>query len=631
MNDESHVNVLEKFIAQSAHQRGQRSSFPWVRVVVCVALYLLVMRIQATQDIPDYVNGILAQIQAILSLYLALSVLRTGFFVALGLNVFNLGSIFIAVVLMHKTSAVTGLIVVGFNLISITIISILASRNARHLAEVMHQKEELLHLSKSIVESKEELSRQNGELIQAYQLISKNEEKLSFLAYFDTLTELPNRKMMLDRLDLLVSLAHKNRASFAVVFIDLDDFKKINDTMGHQIGDALIVAVAARLNALVQKDDLLGRLGGDEFALIIQQELRDEEILHYVDHLRASLEQVFHIERYELFIRASFGISIYPQDGCSPTELIQCADTAMYKAKETGKNGIYFFRKEMQDEILQKMDFETKLQAALQHEEFFVVFQPQYYAQTSVLRGLEALVRWQSPDYGLVSPLRFIATAEETGLIVPLGQWILRTACLKFKGLIERYHFNDVILSVNISAIQFDDPGFIAMLQAVLDESGLPPQNLELEITESVLIKSLDQTRRILDAVKAIGVKIALDDFGTGYSSLRYLQLLPIDTLKIDKSFVDHIRPLEESQQIIGGIIALVHQMNIQVVAEGVENEAQLDYLCREECDAIQGNLLGKAIPLPDLLKILDSCSPGAYQARPIPILLEKPVVSLPN
>jgi diguanylate cyclase (GGDEF)-like protein len=597
------AGMFDQYLDKRAYQQAEHPSVQWIKIFVCVSSYLVIMALQTSQNVPDYINGIYSQLLALICIYLSVNVARKGFFVSIALNLFNLTSIFLAIFSAHKTTAVTGMITGLSTLVAVSIIHILFNRNAQQFSEVVKQKEELLLLSEEMAASGEELRQQNETLLESYQVISENEEKLNYLAYFDPLTELPNRKMILDRLDLLVHLAQKNNSSFAVVFIDLDDFKKINDTMGHQIGDQVIVSVASRLSDLIHKGDLLGRLGGDEFALIIQQNLRDEDILQYVENLRKNLERSLNIDRFDLSIRASFGISIYPHDGSTPLELIKCADTAMYKAKETGKNSIYFFRKEMQAEIWQKMDFENKLAAALQNEEFFLAFQPQYLANSKTLRGFEALVRWQSPDYGLLGPVKFIPTAEETGLIIPLGQWILHTACYKFKELMEQHDFSDVILSVNISAIQFDDPNFVPMLKNVLAESLLPARNLELEITESVLIKSVEQAIRILAEIKNMGVRIALDDFGTGYSSLRYLQLLPIDTLKIDKSFVDNISNKDRNQQVVGAIISLVHQMNIFVVAEGVENDIQLNYLQNEACDSFQGFLLGRPLTIPEIIK----------------------------
>ncbi len=602
-------NKFRAFLDLYMDKRIQKQIFESrekIEYVACIAAFLVFMGLMTLPGISIPVKGILAQFQVIISIFLALNYSRKGFLAGIILNTLNLVMVILSVVIAGNSNAVTGLVVIIFTIISISIIATLVKRNACQYQEVVKQKEELLVLNREILTSEEELRQQNNELHKSYQIIKSGEERLNFLAYFDTLTELPNRKMILDRLELLVNLSRQNDLSFAVVFIDLDDFKKINDTLGHHVGDALIVSVASRLREKLEKSDILGRLGGDEFALIIQQDIKNEDILPYVDTLRRCLEEKFVIDQHDLYIKASFGIARYPDDGLIPDELIRSADTAMYRVKETGKNGVYFFHREMLDAVLRKLDFEKKIGEALQNGEFFLTFQPLFDIRHDSLRGFETLVRWQSPDLGLVSPYKFIPIAEETRLIVPLGQWILSSACRIFKSLMDHYHLDDMILSVNISAIQFEDANFIPMLERILKQSGLPGKNLELEITESVMIKSLDHTRQILDELKSMGVKIALDDFGTGYSSLRYLQLLPIDTLKIDKSFVDSIQEPTGDVQLIGAIISLVHQLNIFVVAEGVENESQLSYLKEKGCDGVQGFLLGRPMVEPDLVAFLN-------------------------
>lgn len=585
-----------------------------IKYTICVLAYLVFMGLTMHPSFTIPMKGIMAQFEVLISIFLALNFDRKGYHAGIVLNSLNLVMVLYSVLFAGNSNAVTGLVVIIFTIISISIIAALMNRNTRQYEKVVKQREELLVLNREIHRSEEELLHQNNELQKSYQIIKSGEEKLNFLAYFDPLTKLPNRKMILDRLELLVNLSRQSHTSFAVVFIDLDDFKKINDTMGHHVGDALIVSVASRLCGQLDKHDVLGRLGGDEFALVIQQEIKNEDILEYVDNLRQCLEDKFIVDRHELYIKASFGIARFPDDGLIPDELIRSADTAMYRVKESGKNGVYFFHREMLDAVLKKLDFEKKIGEALQNEEFFLTFQPQFDIRNDSLRGFETLVRWQSPDLGLVCPFQFIPIAEETRLIIPLGQWIISNACCTFKSLMDRYHRNDLILSVNISAIQFDDANFIPMLKRALNESGLPGQNLELEVTESIMIKSLDHTRQILNELKTMGVKIALDDFGTGYSSLRYLQLLPIDTLKIDKTFVDSIREPNGDVQLIGAIISLVHQLRIFVVAEGVENESQLAYLKEKGCDGVQGFLLGKPLSIQDLMLLLEDQS--AFQAE---------------
>ncbi len=598
--------ILDQFIEKKVRVKNSQKRENII-FTLCILAYLGLMGSLTIPNVSNAGKGIIAQFEVLLSIYMALSFSKKGFWAGVLLNTANILLIVLTIILAENSGAVTGIVVNVFTILSIWIVSILMSRNEKHISEVIQQKEQLLHLNKEILESEQELKRQNNELQVSYQIIKNGEEKLNYLAFYDTLTKLPNRKMIMDRLELLVNLSRHNALSFFVVFIDLDDFKKINDSLGHSMGDALIVAVASRLRKLVHENDILGRLGGDEFALIIQQDLKDEDVLQYVETLRRSLEQKFRIETHDLAINASFGISKYPRDGIDPNELIRSADTAMYRAKETGKNGVYFFQRDMLNEILTRIDFENHMKKAIENDEFFLVYQPQYNLDGGTLRGFETLIRWQSTAYGLVTPLKFIPVAEDTRLIIPLGKWILLTACKRIVELMEKYQLPDIVLSVNISAIQIEDPDFIFMLKSVLELSGLPPRNLELEITESVMIKSLERTRQILNDLKTMGVMIALDDFGTGYSSLRYLQLLPIDTLKIDKSFIDNISENERNKQVIGAIISLVHQMGIIVVAEGVENDVQLNYLREEKCDGIQGFLLGKPLSSLELVDFLEN------------------------
>lgn len=460
---------------------------------------------------------------------------------------------------------------------------------------VFEKKEEILTLYEEISASEEDLRIQNNILLLNNAEIKGNEEKLNYLAYFDTLTELPNRKMILEQLHKLINVSQKKGLSFYVVFIDIDHFKKVNDTMGHHMGDLLLQSVASRLKESLHDEDLLGRLGGDEFALIIQRNINKEEVLKYIEAKRIRFLEPFPINNTELRSSASFGISVYPQDGEDAIELIKSADTSMYKAKELGKNNVQFFQKEMKFEITQKIELENELLYALKNNEFFLVFQPQYNLLSNHIRGFETLVRWNKPNTGIIGPNNFILLAEEMGLIVPLGEWILRTACEKFKRLQGTFDL-DAYVSVNISPVQMKDKRFLEMTKNVLKDTGLNPENLEIEITESFFIESIQSTIEILNELKRMKIRIALDDFGTGYSSLSYLKALPIDTLKIDKSFVDDISLNALHKLVVGDIISLAHNLGVSVIAEGVEEEHQLTYLKTHDCDCVQGFLLGKPL-----------------------------------
>lgn len=474
----------------------------------------------------------------------------------------------------------------------------------QRLNAVILQKEQIAALFDKLTDSKEALAKKNYELEESHEEIKKNEERLHFLAYYDHLTELPNRKMILERLQLLINLSALEEHTFYVVFIDLDNFKKINDTMGHAFGDRYLQTIAKRLLDIVHTEDLLGRLGGDEFALIIQRNILKEEAFAYIENLRNQLCYDIKTSCSEFKVSASFGISIFPQDGKEPYELLKSADTSMYKAKELGKNNIQFYRTDMNEDILRKVEMESVLLKAYEHNEFFIEYQPQFNVVDHSVRGFEALIRWNSPQYGRVSPLSFIPLAEETGLIIGIGEWVLLTACYHFKELEDRFK-QDVCISVNVSTIQMKDKHFMNVVRKVLHETGLNPQQLELEITESIFIDNIDETLDMFNELKSLGIRIALDDFGTGFSSLNYLRRFPIDTLKIDKSFINDLSNKDSSIRIVGDIISLGHNLDASIVAEGVENKTQLEYLKRANCDCIQGFLVGKPVGINDVENLL--------------------------
>ena len=539
-----------------------------------------------------------------ISVYLVVSAVKNGYIIGVSINVIQFLLVARNVFSRGNISSAPGMILPICTIITITIIYVFSRRLNQKYEEIKEQKEELVTLYEELAITEGELFNQNKQLLEYNQDMKENEEKLNYLAFFDVLTELPNRKMIINRLDILITLSMEKKMKFAMIFIDLDNFKRINDSMGHHAGDLLLQEVALRLKAVIHPDDMLGRLGGDEFALIIQRQLEEDEIVTYLESLRKEILKKFYIEKTELTISASFGISVYPRDGDNSTDLLKCSDTAMYKVKEDGKNGVQFFNKEMKDRIFMRMELEKRLLESIENDELYLVYQPQYRSDTKKLRGFETLIRWNSPELGFVSPVTFIPVAEETKFINQMGRWILRTACKKFKELQDKYHFN-AILSVNISAVQIMEPSFVHMIIGILNETGVHPYNLEIEITESIFISSMDYVIDVLNQLKNIGINIALDDFGTGYSSLSYLQMLPIDTLKIDKVFIDSIIGQGKDKHIVGPIISLVHQMDISVVAEGVEDTTQLDYLREHNCDCIQGYIWGKPLNEDELNKLL--------------------------
>ncbi|MDP4145927.1 MAG: EAL domain-containing protein [Bacillota bacterium] len=419
--------------------------------------------------------------------------------------------------------------------------------------------------------------------------LKEKEDRLKRLAFYDSLTGLPNRHHFMDNLNSSLELAAKDDAKLYVVFIDLDNFKKVNDCMGHYYGDILLKEVSNRFNQVITKSCFLGRLGGDEFAIIIKEITEVEQVETYVKELMNSLRKPVMLNGINCNISASFGISTFPEDGCNVDELLRNADTAMYKAKETGKNNFKLFHKSMSAALLRKLDIENKLLTAIEKDELYLVYQPQFSLEDNKIRGFEALIRWNNKELGFVSPMDFIPLAEETGYIDTIGKWVLKTACSRFYTLQQEFQYYGMI-SVNVSPVQFKSSAFLDMIKEVLLETNLNPKYLELEITESVFIDSFENTIAVFNELKKLGIKISLDDFGTGYSSLSYLQQLPIDTLKIDKSFIKDINKID----IVRSIIDLVHNMNISVVAEGVETEEQLIYLKNAKCDDVQGFLLGK-------------------------------------
>ena len=605
MPNSNEMNYFNRFFYNKEHIY-EKTYISVIKIIVCILLYVSIILIQSHSQSSESIKGIVSQFQVMISVYLVVSVVKKGYVIAVILNIIQIILVTKNVIINGYTNAAPGIVVPVGSIITITIIYLFSRRLKQKFEEINDQKEDLITLYEELAATEEELSQQNKQLLIYNRSMKEKEEKLNYLAFFDILTELPNRKMIINRLDILISLSMKKQMRFALAFIDLDNFKRINDSMGHHAGDLLLQEVAVRLKTVIHQDDMLGRLGGDEFALIIQRQLTQEEILTYVESLRDVLFDKFYIDKTELCVSASFGISVFPQDGNNSTDLLKCSDTAMYKVKEDGKNGVHFFNKEMKDKIFRRIEFEKRLLSSIKNNELFLVFQPQYSSSEKKLRGFEALVRWNSPELGLVSPVEFIPISEETRFIIPMGKWILKTSCEIYKKLQDKYNFTGTI-SVNISAVQIMEPSFLQMVKSILEETGVNPRYLEIEITESVFISSMEYVIGVLNELKKMGIQIALDDFGTGYSSLSYLQLLPIDTLKIDKIFIDGIISREADKQIVGPIISLVHQMDISVVAEGVEKDIQLDYLRNQSCDCIQGFLWGKPLDEENMDQLLQA------------------------
>lgn len=432
----------------------------------------------------------------------------------------------------------------------------------------------------------------------------KAEETIHHQMYYDTLTGLPNRTLFNDRLILALANSHRTGSVLAVVFLNLDRFKIINDTLGHTVGDQLLVSVAERISACLGEGDTLARLSGDTFTLLLPQVQRVDDIAKIAQSIMERFVQPFILSDMEIYTTLSIGIALYPNDGEDADTLMKNADTALSRAKEQGRNNYQFYTPLMNAKASQRLALENSLRRALSREEFIVYYQPQIEAESRRIVGAEVLIRWMHPDLGLVSPAEFIPMAEETGLIIPIGEWVLRTACLQSKAW-QRNGLPAIRVAINLSARQFQQRDLVNMVRETLRETDFDPKLLELEITESIAMQNADYSIAVLNDFKAMGVHISLDDFGTGYSSLNYLKRFPIDTLKIDQSFVRELTINPNDFAIAKAVIALAHSLNLEVMAEGVETEEQMALLKAEQCDMMQGYLFGHPIPVSEFEAML--------------------------
>jgi diguanylate cyclase (GGDEF)-like protein/PAS domain S-box-containing protein len=427
------------------------------------------------------------------------------------------------------------------------------------------------------------------------------EETINFQAYHDLLTKLPNRALLRDRLSLAISQAKRDDDMLAVMFLDLDRFKNINDTLGHIVGDELLQQVSARLKSCIREGDTLARFGGDEFTLLLPKISKvNEDISRVAEKIINELKAPFHIDGNELYVSTSIGISIYPRDGTNIDSLIKYADIAMYHVKDQGKNGYQFYNNEMTTPYFQNLSMESGIRRALENEEFSLVYQPQINLKSGEITGVEALLRWHHPEHGLVPPSEFIPFAEASSLIVDVGQWVLRHACAELKRWRDA-GLPEIRMAINMSARQLAEKDIIKTITRTLKDYGLPGRALELEITENEIMDDMDSVVHKLKELSASGIAIAIDDFGTGYSSLSYLHKLPIHTLKIDRAFIKEMLMSNDRNSIINTIVAMAKGLNLKVIAEGVETQQQLDFLREIDCDTAQGFFFGKPLT-PDVI-----------------------------
>jgi len=443
---------------------------------------------------------------------------------------------------------------------------------------------------------------------QLQRLLRERTAEVDRLAYYDPITQLPNRTLFEDRLAQAVAIARSAGETLGVLFISLDQFKKVNDTLGHAPGDLLLQEFAERLKSCISESDTVARFGSDEFALLQTQIEGTKDVVETIGSLSKVLKFSFDLEGHEVFATSSVGVSLFPMDGADGQTLIQNAGAALYKAKRSGGSNYQFYTADMHKMASSRLALETSLRRAIQNEEFLLHYQPRVSADSLEITGVEALVRWQHPQLGLVLPSEFIPLAEDTGLIVPIGEWVLRHACVQNKRW-QLQGFPALHMAVNMSARQFHEHDVTQTVVRILKETGLAPEHLELELTESSIMRNADFAAGVLNRLKVMGINISIDDFGTGFSSLASLKRLPIDSLKIDQSFVRDMTTDPDEAALVMAIITLAHNLRLKVIAEGVETEEQLGFLHLLRCDEIQGFLFSRPLPEEALISLLEAHS----------------------
>lgn len=482
---------------------------------------------------------------------------------------------------------------------NLTVQSYIKSNN--ELGELSKNFNKMLHIIKT---NYEDLESMHEELLSNEEQLRSNYDHIEFLAYHDTLTNLPNKLAFLDYVNAVLGSSDLDNKIHAVYFVDLDNFKTVNDTLGHEYGDTLLVKTADLLTSILGMDGMLARAGGDEFLLFRENITSTKSAVDFASDIIDTFKNPLDLNGEIVYVSMSIGISIYPDNGLTPNALIKNADIAMYKSKDTGKNKFTLFDAKMEEELNRNTLIIEVLRNSIENNEIYIQYQPLLELVTNSVIGFEALMRIKSERLGYISPSEFIPIAEESGLIIELSSWLIREACKFTKNIID-LGITPRPVSVNISSVQINRPGFVPLLSEILEETQLPPQYLELEITESTLVSSLMDATKLLNNLQELGVKISLDDFGTGYSSLNYLTKMPIDTLKIDKSFIDNICNSTKDSCIAESIIQLAHSLDIKVVAEGVEEENQLALLRAQRCDIVQGFIYNPPLYPSELMDVI--------------------------
>ncbi len=433
--------------------------------------------------------------------------------------------------------------------------------------------------------------------IHAHLQMKRTRDQLGFQAGHDALTGLPNRSLLMDRMHQTISFAERYGGQVAVAYIDLDKFKSVNDRLGHEAGDQLLIEAAVRLQSCVRESDTIARIGGDEFVIAFYDQGGENVAAHAMQRILERMSEPIVLDGYSVVSGCSIGFACFPQDGCDVDTLIRNADTAMYRAKELGRNNYQFFTSELNSRVNARMALEKSLCGALERNEFVLHYQPRIELRSGRVIGLEALIRWQHPELGLLPPLHFIPVAEEAGLIGQIGDWVVRAACMQHKQW-EEQGLLQVPIAINISPSQFLDPGFAQSISSALRDTGVAACNLELDLKESLLMHDPGATIRVLQELKVIGVGLAIDDFGTGFSNLGYLKRFPVDRIKLDPSFISEIQVHPDDLAVVDAVISMAHSLRLKVMAEGTESESQLALLASRGCDEMQGEYFSPALPV---------------------------------
>ena len=529
-----------------------------IYIILLVILYIIMGITQRYIKYP-YVSGVIVQFHVAISVFLTVQIKKYGSIVALFLTIFSIIKISFLIFTTHNLDLLPGIFIYINTVCIIFVIRAYGSKLRRAI------------------------------------------NTLTYQANYDLLTGLPNRRNLVSKMSYTVQDARDYAFSFYILSMNFSNFKLINDSTGHHAGDDLIINLASRMKTVIHKEDYLARFGGIEFTLIINSVNTEEELKKYVDNIVDTVSKPMTIENRTFPIKCGFGASKYPQDGSTSGELIKCATIALHRSNEENNDALVCYEDSMYREIARRVEFENRVLCAFRQSEFYIVFQPQYYIENKRLAGCEVLMRWKDAE-GMISPGKFIPVAEEIGLIVQMGEWVFREACKVKKKLP-----TDLMMSVNVSSVQLMTPGFTKMVEDILKEYNVKGEEIELEITESVFISSFETVLDILKELKKMNVRIAIDDFGTGFSSLSYLWKLPIDTLKIDKSFIDDIHTNSNKRRLVDTIISMSHDFKMRVVGEGVENIVQLNYMKESKCDIIQGFLWGRPMDENEFIKLCNN------------------------